>query len=382
MPDRKLTAWGGACLGNDWGGAIGDWARFDAQSSGGPQVLHLRYARAPREPEPDARLRVSIEGAEGAEGAEGVASRDVALPATGEWDLWRWIAIPVGSVAPGACRLRLESLALAALNLDALVLSPAGLTPPEVARRLIFEAPGEKPALRVQLGPDTANLDGKELLARARATFDFLSKYLGEEPSRALTVNIIGPEQAGRDFIGHANGHEMYLEAARAGDTGHNWVHEMTHCFQREAGPWPTWLSEGEAWLAYYQAESALWHRAPGEVRLTPAFFRERLPQYQAALVVDGRNLLQRWGQPDFPSDKVGAAYGLANFILGDLSQKFGPDLMKKYRALLRQDYARGQRDAQGSVQERDAAVVARLGRAAGQDLRPLFRSWGFSLSR
>jgi len=377
VPDRKLTGWGGACLGNGWGGAIGHWARFDARSSGGLQVLHLRYARASREGEPDARLRVSIEGG---------ASSDVVLPATGEWDLWRWIAIPVGPVAAGACTLRLESLAPAALNLDALALSPEAQAPPEVLRRLLFEAPIEKPGdklrLRVQLGPDAANLDGEKLLARAQVTFDFLSKYLGEQPSGALTVNIIGPEQAGRDFIGHSNGHEMYLEAARAHDTSHNWVHEMTHCFQREAGSWPTWLSEGEAWLAYYHSESALWQRPPAEIRLTPAFFRERLPQYREALLVDGRSLLQRWGQPDFPSQKVGAAYGFANFILGELSRRFGPDLMKKYRALLREDYAEGKRDAEGSVERRDAAVVGRLGRAAGEDLRPLFESWGFRLGR
>jgi hypothetical protein len=31
--------------------------------------------------------------------------------------------------------------------------------------------------------------------------------------------------------------------------------------------------------------------------------------------------------------------------------------------------------------EQRDAEVVARLGRAAGADLRPLFKEWGFALT-
>ena len=370
-PDRKLSAWGGACLGNDWGRRIGDYARFSIQSSGGPQVLHLRYARVARQGEPVAKLRASIANA---------TPIDFELPETPEWDVWRWLSVPLGAIARGEQMLQLESLTQAPLNLDALVVAPQGQVPPEVALRLLFESAEAEARVRVQLSPGVGEVDGEKLLARAREVYESLHKYLGEEPERAITVHIIGPDQAGANFVGHANGLEMYLEAARAEDTGHNWVHEMTHCFQRASGDWPTWLSEGEAWLAYYDAESELWKREPAEITFSPAYFRERLPQYRAALIVDERNWLQRWGQPDFPRDKVGAAYGFSNFILGELRQKFGPELMKRYRALLRADYQAGKRDGNGTVEERDTRVVERLGRASGENLKPLFRGWGFGL--
>ena len=368
-PDRKLSAWGGAALGNDWGRKIGDHARFSIQSGGGLQVLHLRYARVTRAGEPVAKLRASIAGA---------APVDFDLPETPEWDVWRWLSIPLGAIPRGEHTLQLESLAQAPLNLDALIVAPQGAVPPDVARRLLFESP-EAP-VRVQLSPGTREADGEKLLARAREVYEFLHKYLGEEPTRTITVHLIGPDQAGADFVGHANGLEMYLEAARAKDTGHNWVHEMTHCFQRGAGNWPTWLSEGEAWLAYYDAEVELWKREPAQITFSPAYFREQLPRYRAALVVDRRNLLQRWGQADFPGEKVGAAYGFSNFILGDLRESYGPGFIKRYRALLRADHAAGKRDDAGAVEERDARVVERLGRACGADLRARFESWGFQL--
>lgn len=372
VPDRKLSAWGGACLGNDWGRKIGDHARFSIQLSGGLQVLYVRYARVTRPGEPIAKLRASIAGATRA---------TFDLPETPEWDVWRWVSIPLGPVARGKHTLQLESLAQAPLNIDALVVAPVGAPPPSVARRLLFESPeAHARKVRVQLSPGVKKADGDELLERAREVYGFLSKYLGEEPERAVTIHIIGPDQAGPDFVGHANGLEMYLEAARAEDTGHNWVHEMTHCFQRGTGNWPTWLSEGEAWLTYYEAEAELWKREPAQITFSPAYFRERLPRYRAALVTEGRNLLQRWGQADFPGEKVGAAYGFSNFILGDLRESYGPGFIKRYRALLRQDYAAGKRDDAGTPEERDARVVERLGRACGADLRARFEGWGFRL--
>ncbi|MBV9470368.1 MAG: hypothetical protein JO316_12855 [Abitibacteriaceae bacterium] len=43
--DRKLTAFGGACMGSGWGRVRGDWMEYTVEGNNGPAVLYLRYAR-------------------------------------------------------------------------------------------------------------------------------------------------------------------------------------------------------------------------------------------------------------------------------------------------------------------------------------------------
>ncbi len=373
-PDRKLTAWGGACLGNDWGMKSGDWAQYPVEAPGDAAVLHLRYARQERRvaeqaktPAP-ARFRIQIDE----------FKTDFNLPETGDWELWRWIAVPIGALNKGAHSLRLQALQDgAAVNIDALMLAPADQTPVEVSRPLLFDGSRH---LRIQLSPGAKDLPMEQLFAVGEATYGFLKEYLGEEPSQHLTVNIIAASESRGDFVGHSRGFAMYLEEALIMDTSHNWVHEMTHCFQRESGNWPIWLSEGEAWLTYFEAENAVFGRAADKISFSPKLLQERLSRWRETLFEGNRNTLQQWGQANFPSKKVGAAYGFSNFILFELRQKFGPQLMQRYRALLREDFKRGATENNLSPEKRDGLVVARLGRAANADLRPLFRSWGFEL--
>lgn len=368
--DRKLTAWGGDCLGNGWGRARGDWAHYPIDAPGGATTIHLRYARQPLTPTAPsgARLRLRM----------GDVAREIELPSTGNWELWRWIAVPMGELAKGAHTLRLETLSEnAPINLDALSVAPSNQMPLEVSRPLLFDGSRH---LRIQLSPSVKPLPTDQLFAIGEATYGFLKEYLGEEPSQKLTVNVIAPAEQRNDFVGHSVGYAMYLEEAPILNTAHNWAHEMTHCFQRESGSWPTWLSEGEAWLTYFDAESSVFGRAPNDITFSPQLFRSRLPKLRETLIVENRNQLQRWGQPDFPGHKVGAAYGFSNFILAELREKYGPSLMQRYRALLREDRKQGAREENLSIEARDAAVVNRLGRAANADLRPLFASWGFVL--
>ena len=118
-----------------------------------------------------------------------------------------------------------------------------------------------------------------------------------------------------------------------------------------------------------------LFGRAPTSVRLTPAFYRARLPQLKAALTAEGGNLIQHWGTRELPSDKISASYAFTNYILGELRERYGPGLMRRYRELLHKDLASTGKDAKQSMssEQRDAVVIDRLGRAAGADLRPLF---------
>lgn len=376
-PDRKLTAWGGACLGEGWG-QRGDWAQYDVELPDGPLVLHLRYARQqPISPlktgalkESSAHLRVSLAGRE----------TDFALPATVSWDVWQWIAVPLETspLARGSQVLRLEALDGGPVNLDALVVAAAGQRPPQVARQLLFDGSRH---LRIQLSPGVKALEVDQLFAIGEATYTFLRDYLGEEPAQRLTVHVIAPAEKRDDFVGHSNGYALYLEEARIFDTGHNWVHEMTHCFQRDTISWPTWLSEGEAWLTYYEAETALWGRAPDQIIFAPARFEARLPALRRELLADQRNWLQLWGRPGFPSHKTSAAYGFSNHILATLRQRCGPRLMSRYRALLRQEFSAEPDQENLPIEKRDAAVVDRLSRATAQDLRPLFEQWQFHLA-
>jgi hypothetical protein len=369
--DRKLTAFGGACLGNGWGVARGDWAQYETEG-GGAMTLHLRYARHPisgqRQWSRDFQLKAKL----------GDIERTISLPFTGDWELWRWVQIPIGDVPAGKQTLRIESLTEnAPINIDALALAPAEQTPPEVARPLLFD--GSK-HLRIQLSPSMGALEMDKLFAVGEASYAFLKEYLGEEPSQRILINIIGPTEKRNDHVGHSIGYSMYLEGARIHETGHNWVHEMTHCFQRDSGPWNTWLSEAEAWLTSYESETAVFGDAAGAEAIGPAAFAARLPRYQAALIVDNRNLIQFWGTPQLPREKISAAYGFTNYLLGQLRLKSDAGLMKRYRALLKED-AKLNRPAPATLEERDALIVDRLGRAAGQDFRPLFEEWRFRLS-
>jgi hypothetical protein len=213
--------------------------------------------------------------------------------------------------------------------MDALVVGEAGETPPEVEKRLLFDGSRH---VRIQLSPSVKPMEMDKLFAIAEATHGFLRGYLGEEPARKVTVHVIAKAEQREDHVGHSIGYSMYLAESSILDTGHNWVHEMTHCFQR-TGSWPTWLSEGEAWLTYHEAESAVFGKDSDKITFLPQLFRQRLPQSRQALVVDGRNLLQRWGQGDFPAAKVGAAYSFSNHILAELRERYGSDLMRRYRA-------------------------------------------------
>ncbi|MDF2441763.1 MAG: C-terminal domain, partial [Abditibacteriota bacterium] len=376
-PDRKFTAYGGACLGNDWGSRDGDWAEYAFEAPGGETSVFVRYAWQNRSGNTSLaamppRLRVRCNGAE----------QVVVLPETGAWDVWNWARVPLGVVNAGAQTLRLEALQSdAPLNLDALVVARAGETPAEVKRPLIFEGSRH---IRIQLSPGVKPLETDKLFAIGEATYGFLRDYLGEEPAQRLTVHVIARAEQRDEHVGHSIGYAIYLEEARILDTGHNWVHEITHCFQR-GGAWPTWLSEGEAWLTYYEAESALFGRSRQDIAFSPSLWRQRLPQARATLIVDGRNELQKWGQPGFPATKTRAAYDFANHILAELHQRYGPSLMRRYRALVREEIAREEslhaqngassssRSTQLSIEQRDGVVVDRLSRAAGADLRPLF---------
>jgi hypothetical protein len=390
-PDRKLTAFGGACLGNGWGRERGDWAEYSVTPPRGAATVHLRYARLAQPVQTTsavastantaaantpvtsasaaARLRVRIGGIE----------RIVTLPETGDWELWRWLEVPLGEVSKGTggqSTLRLEAVdGGQPINLDALIVAPSGEVPPQVARRLLFDGSRH---LRIQFSPGVRLRETDRLFAVAEASYTFLRDYLGEEPARRLTVHVIAEAERKNDFVGHSSGYAMYLDEEHIFETGHNWVHEMTHCFQRGPGRWPTWLSEGEAWLTYYEAETALFGRDHAQIALPPEYFASRLPRLRDTLIVNGQNTIQQWGEPGFADERVGAAYGFANYMLSELRRLYGPGLMRRYRVLLRAE-AKDEADIQDPV-ARDTVVVQRLGRAAGADLRPLFRSWGFGL--
>jgi hypothetical protein len=371
--DRKLTAFGGACLGNGWGQEKGNWAEYAVEGTNGPATLHLRYARYPISGQRRWSDRFALKAKIGTQ--EGT----IELPFTGDWELWRWVEMPIGNVSAGPQTLRIESLTGdAPINIDALVLAPTGQTPTEVSRPLLFDGSRH---LRIQLSPSMQALEMDKLFAIGEASYAFLKEYLGEEPSQRILVNIIGPVEKRDDHVGHSSGYSMYLEGARIWETGHNWVHEMTHTFQRDNGPWTTWLSEGEAWLTSYESQTSTFGDPGGAERISPATFKARLPQYEKTLLVDGQNLMQFWGTPRLPREKIGAAYGFTNYLMGQLREKSDVGLMRRYRALLRAENAESRAKFESATPEqRNAFVIDRLGRAANEDLRPLFQQWGFQL--
>lgn len=371
--DRKLTAFGGACLGNGWGQMKSNWAEYALEGTGGTATLHLRYARYPISGQRRWNDRFTLKAKVGAQ--EGT----IELPFTGDWELWRWVEIPLGNIPAGAQTLRIESLTdNAPINIDALVLAPTGQTPPEVSRPLLFDGSRH---LRIQLSPSMEAMPMDRLFAIGEASYAFLKEYLGEEPSQRILINIIGPTEKRDDHVGHSSGYSMYLEGARIWETGHNWVHEMTHTFQRDNGPWTTWLSEGEAWLTSYESQTSAFGDPAGAERISPAAFKARLPQYEKSLLVDGQNLIQFWGTPKVPRDKIGAAYGFTNYLMGQLRERSDAGLMRRYRALLRAESAESKAQFEKvTPEQRNARVIDLLSRAAEKDLRPLFVQWGFQL--
>jgi hypothetical protein len=90
---------------------------------------------------------------------------------------------------------------------------------------------------------------------------------------------------------------------------------------------------------------------------------------------------MQFWGTPRLPREKIGAAYGFTNYLMGQLREKSDVGLMRRYRTLLRAESAESKAKFESATPEqRDAFVIDRLSRAANEDLRPLFQQWGFQL--
>lgn len=168
--DRKLTAFGGACLGNGWGQTKGNWAEYVVEGTGGPATLHLRYARFPISGQRRWSDRFTLKAQAGER--EGI----IELPFTDDWELWRWVEVPLGNVPAGPQTLRIESLTdNAPINIDALVLAPIGQTPPEVLRPLLFDGSRH---LRIQLSPSMEPMPIDRLFAIGEASYAFLKEYL------------------------------------------------------------------------------------------------------------------------------------------------------------------------------------------------------------
>ncbi|HUT92290.1 MAG TPA: hypothetical protein VMY37_22540 [Thermoguttaceae bacterium] len=101
------SAWGGACVDNDWGGREGDFLRYRPELPTEFPALHvtLRYAR---QTAGGSVVRVTLDG-------DTHQSAIVTLPAAGDWGFkpegWKYVAVVLRGFAEGRHTLEIRSLA-------------------------------------------------------------------------------------------------------------------------------------------------------------------------------------------------------------------------------------------------------------------------------
>ncbi len=139
--------------------------------------------------------------------------------------------------------------------------------------------------------------------------------------------------------------------------------HEMAHALHHTLVPGgrQTWFSEGLGMMA----EHSLDRRWP----------KTRLSRWVGRQMVDygGRNLLQDWGDARTMVRSMAngeyKAYVYSAYILTMLREAYGNEFYQRLFALMRRHAS-----AIAASKDQDAALIACMSVASGEDLRPLFR--------
>ncbi len=179
--------------------------------------------------------------------------------------------------------------------------------------------------------------------ALAQQQYEFLEKYTGGAP-RWVLVHVGNKYECGFSIQAGPDP-EMFLQANGIFDTSANYAHEMMHCFMFELGRLPHWFNESLSDMAYFDAELELWKR-------------------RKEAWLDG------FDRADYRS-----------YELLQLRRKYGREYFRKVCAELRKraDECRRVFSDATKLDEKNELILTVLSTAAGEDVRPLFKEWGFN---
>lgn len=177
-----------------------------------------------------------------------------------------------------------------------------------------------------------------------RRQYDFLAEYVGSAPE-VLYVHVGAHYPQG--FMMQAGPYpEMFLQSGSIADTTANFAHEMMHAFLRRFGDLPHWFNESMSDVAYADSEIELWGRRK-EAEFLATFDR-----------VDHRS---------YELMRLRARYGRTYFrkVCHGLEAR-----RERCLATFRDGVA---------LEDKNELLLEVLSEAAGEDVRPLFREFGFN---
>jgi hypothetical protein len=176
---------------------------------------------------------------------------------------------------------------------------------------------------------------------------DFLAKYTGGAP-RWVLVHVGAHYECGFSIKAGPDP-EMFLQAPSIFDTSANYAHEMMHCFVFDlcgdaGGAIPHWFNESLSDMAWFDSEIDLWQRRK-------------------------ESWLDAFDRVDYRS-----------YELLQLRRKYGGGFFPKVCAAMRKqaDACRRVFSAATRLDVRNDFILDLLTQAAGEDVRPLFKEWGF----
>lgn len=182
------------------------------------------------------------------------------------------------------------------------------------------------------------------IAALAQQQYDFLARYVGGAP-RWVLIHVGDHYPCGFSMKPGADP-EMFLQAGSIFDTAANYAHEMTHCFTFGLGmAIPHWFNESLSDMAWFDSEIELWQRRK-------------------------EAWLDTFDRVDYRS-----------YELLQLRRKYGATYFRKVCAALQRqgDECRRVFSAATKLDEKNDFLLAVLSEAAGEDVRPLFKEWGFN---
>ncbi len=365
-------AYNGTVLGQGFGTDPGHFAEYSFDTFAMPGArLHLRYGFRGA----DRSLRVSLDGA---------APKAVEIQEVPGRNQYRVATIELGDLAPGRHRVRITpGETPRAVDLDRLTIAGPQHRAEDFTGVVEVE---DLPEFRIRVSPGVPlPLDEGELLPMLREIHTYMVDYLGYRVDRPLTLNIISRECWADPHVGgYATGGHLYVPLETVLNDIGIVIHELSHCFDFGNGHFPPWLGEGKSVPILFDLLGDTGKKYLGRVSSGRDARSKAGRTSQKRLMEGDETLIQYWGTPKLPyrgSPLRGACYDTAAYYFAELHRRYERGWLARFHALMRADLDRGSY----YMPIRDwvlanSVLIDYLSRATGDDLRPMFRQFGFRL--
>jgi hypothetical protein len=381
--ENSIKASGGKVLGDGWGGQSDHFADFTFELAAQQDcAAFMRYGydreqflrRYPNTRAPHA-LRISLDGRE--------IARRLECPDTADWHIYANLRVPLGKVRAGKHLLRL----IPDGNTNDMNLDKVTIVPPDYAAdlRTAQTLPEGSKHFRIRLSPrvDPKLVPVPTVIDNLEKQYAFHSKFLGFAPERMGLLTIVAqddwPDNGSSAWTSMGN---VYLNEREIATPGNNYAHEMVHFFE-EGLDYPTWWSEGVAYVISMRADKQLYGRSEKVDAWVARLHKWWDTEGKTLMVRDGKNVAQWWGSDKVPPDTRKGLYNTANLILYSLWEQEGDGFFQRFYALIREDIKAGRyRMSSVSFEEKNRLIMDYARRAAGMDLSSFWQKWGMPTTK